>query len=76
MERKDGAMKRENKRSAVGRNIRQARKAAGMTQCELAKKIGMRQATLSAWERGGVSQKIDGLAAIAKATNVAIETLL
>lgn len=38
--------------AAVGERIRFARESRGMTQLELAKRIGIVQATLSAWEAG------------------------
>lgn len=42
----------ENIGMSIGERIRSARKRAGMTQSELAKKVGMKQATLSQLETG------------------------
>lgn len=60
----------------VGRRIREAREAAGLTQGELAAMLNTRQGTLSSWERGGVDHKLDSLTAIAKALGVGVESLI
>jgi transcriptional regulator with XRE-family HTH domain len=40
----------------IGGRIRDARKAAGLTQRELAQKLGVRNTTVSKWESGAVRQ--------------------
>jgi transcriptional regulator with XRE-family HTH domain len=54
-------------RLIIGRRIRAARVAAGLTQGELASRLGARRATISDWERGRVRQPAEALVAIAKA---------
>ncbi len=46
----------------VAANLRAARRRAGLTQAELAKRAGTSQATLSAYERGRKRPSIDTLA--------------
>jgi len=36
----------------IGQRVRSARKAAGLTQKELAEKVGIRQSTISELEKG------------------------
>jgi Predicted transcriptional regulators len=40
----------------IGERIRDARKAAGLTQQELAEKVGIRNTSVSKWESGAVKQ--------------------
>lgn len=54
---------------STGERLKQARKAAGMTQAELAKKVGMAQATISELE-GGKSSGTTQIASIALALKV------
>ena len=60
----------------IGQRIRGARDAAGLTQADLAEKIGTRPGTISDWERGGVDQRIEGLAKIAEALGIKIGKLI
>lgn len=51
----------------IGATIREARKAAGQTQAELARSLGMSRATISAIENGTIAEigvrKLDALCA-------------
>jgi transcriptional regulator with XRE-family HTH domain len=58
----------ENDESAGGARIREARKAAGLTQSELGERVGVRQSVVSDWERGGLESWRDYVEAIARAT--------
>ena len=56
-------------------DIRQARKAAKLTQEELAKMIGVNRATLSKYESGQIEPSLSQLRKIAHALNVPVTTL-
>lgn len=56
--------------------IRLARKKAGLSQTELAKKMNVAQNTLSNWERGNRSPKIDDLIALSFSLGCAIDYLV
>ncbi len=45
----------------IGAIIRRARRNAGLTQAELGKKIGLRQATISKLEQGGAATQLGTL---------------
>lgn len=51
------------------------RKAAGMTQNELAKKLGINPATVSLWENGNLAPKTINLPRIAEALNCTVNDL-
>ena len=59
----------------IGKRIKQYRKAARITQKELAEMVGCAEMTISQYERGLYSPKIDTRIAIAKALNVPYNTL-
>lgn len=60
----------------LGRRIADARKAAGITQVELAKTLGIAQQTLAHYE-GGVSRlPVALLPVVAKAVDVSVEALV
>ena len=63
------------RRIEIGRRIRETRKKKGITQAALAEAIGVRQGTLSAWERGGVDFRLNTLEAIAAALGVKMAKL-
>ena len=56
--------------------IREARKAAGLTQKQLAEKIGVKHVSVSYYENGTVSPTYDQIQAIADATGVSVGYLL
>jgi transcriptional regulator with XRE-family HTH domain len=51
----------------TGRLIREARGLAGLSQAELAARIGTRQPVISRWERGLESPRVDTLARVLQA---------
>lgn len=51
----------------IGANIRKARKAAGLTQRQLAERIGTDSFQVSRWERGANRPQYETLAALAAA---------
>ena len=59
----------------IGKRIKQCRKEQRISQKELAQKIGCAEMTISQYERGLYSPKIDTRIAIAKALGVNYETL-
>lgn len=56
-------------------NIRNIRKAAGLTQADLADKIGINRATLSKYESGDIEPSISMLVKISNALDVSINEL-
>ena len=58
---------------ALALDLRWARKAAGLTQAELAKRIGMTQQQLAKIEKPNANPRAKTLASIAQATNATIE---
>ena len=52
---------------AGGRLIREARQLAGLTQDELARRLGTTQSAVSNWERGHDTPRVDTLARILEA---------
>lgn len=63
-------------RPAPGARLLALREAAGLTQAELASRIGEKQTTLSLWERSGRSPRSDALPKLARALGASVETLL
>lgn len=61
--------------SGIGENIRRARKAAGMTQEELAAKAGMYKGSIAQYERGLRSPKNEYIKKIASALDVSYSEL-
>lgn len=66
----------DRKRTAFGERLAAAREAAGLSQRELADKLGVRQSVLSWWERQPVALKPEQLAALATALGVSADVLL
>lgn len=60
----------------VGENIRRARVAKGITQAELAQKLGVIQQQVSRWEAGSASHTVETLIAVAEALGVNPKDLL
>jgi transcriptional regulator with XRE-family HTH domain len=64
------------KRTDFGERILQARERLGISQKQLADKVGVSQRVLSWWEREPVALKTEQLAALADALNVSADFLL
>lgn len=60
----------------TGERIRQARKSAGMTQSELARRLDVTPQTVSQYERGLINPKIETIRKFADALGVTSEVLL
>ncbi|MBO4933344.1 MAG: helix-turn-helix transcriptional regulator, partial [Clostridia bacterium] len=60
----------------IGQNIRTLRRAADMTQDELAVKLGVAFQTVSRWENGGTYPDMELLPAIAGVFGVTVDHLL
>lgn len=59
----------------IGSRIAKARRAAGMSQQELADKIGTGQTTISSWERERTEPTRDDVQRVAKALNIPLTDL-
>lgn len=59
----------------TGDNIRALRQAAGWTQAELGREIGVSGAVVSAWERGDGKPETDNLEALARLFRVSMEEI-
>jgi transcriptional regulator with XRE-family HTH domain len=68
--------KARKKRPLLGERIAQARQAAGLTQAQLATKLGTTQRVVTYWEREAAGIRADQLAALAKVLNVSADYLL
>jgi transcriptional regulator with XRE-family HTH domain len=62
--------------NAVGGNVRRARRAAGLTQRELAEELGLEPITVSRWERGVTYPSIPVLGRVAAATETTVVDLV
>lgn len=60
----------------IGENVRRARKAAGLSQAQLASALGCQQPLISRIENGMVAATIEVLVAIGEATGIAPALLL
>jgi transcriptional regulator with XRE-family HTH domain len=60
----------------MGEKLRAARKAAGMTQAELAEKVGQQQRDISRWENGLVEPGVLIVKAMAQALGCKMEDLV
>lgn len=65
-----------NRDKEIGNRIRNARKREGITQAQLADKIGKNNNLVARWERGEVTIKASFLQDIANALNVPISELI
>jgi transcriptional regulator with XRE-family HTH domain len=63
-------------RPVFGQRLHVAREAAGLSQQQLADKLGMSQRAYSHWERRPVALRPDQLQSLAAALNIPVETLL
>ena len=60
----------------LGSRIRQARDRAGLTQEQLAERIGVSRTAIARYESGEIEPKLHNLAAIAMALSVSCDELL
>jgi transcriptional regulator with XRE-family HTH domain len=60
----------------IGSVIRQARKAAGKKQGELADALGVPQSQVSDWERGAVVPGVESLKKIGPAIHIDVSVLI
>jgi transcriptional regulator with XRE-family HTH domain len=63
-------------RPALGLHLAQLRRAAGLTQTELAEALGVPQSNIAFWEGGSKPPRSEVLAPMAKAFGVSVEALL
>jgi putative transcriptional regulator len=63
------------KQQTFGARLRAARKAAGVTQVELAKRLGLQQNRISDYERGTVPS-VEIAARLARAIGVPLDSLV
>ena len=67
---------KERREMNFNENIKKARKAAGITQKELAEMIGVHQKDISRWENGERTPNIEAFSGICKALKTSADTLL
>jgi len=60
----------------LGKRLSMFRKARGLTQVEVAEKLGVSQAAVSEYESGGSSLSLESLAKVAKVLKVSADELL
>lgn len=65
-----------NQQNIIGRNLTTLRKNAGLTQKELAAKIGVNHSVISNWERGINKYDIEKLKPISEILEVSVNDLL
>lgn len=61
---------------AIGGNIKAARKAAGVTQVELAAKLGVNQKDVSRWEQDRQTPSTETLTRLCKFLDVSADSIL
>jgi transcriptional regulator with XRE-family HTH domain len=62
-------------RSAFGARLHAAREAAGLTQAQVAEKLGLTQTAYALWERRDVALRPEQIAQVAEALGVSIDAL-
>lgn len=62
-------------RKSFGENLKKERKLAGLTQQQLAEKLGIKQQQLSEWECGRVEPTVFNIVAIVKALGITYDEL-
>lgn len=70
------AAQKERRKMNINENIKKARKAAGITQKELAEMIGVHQKDISRWENGERTPSIEAFSGICKALKTSADMLL
>lgn len=61
---------------SIGENIKNARKAAGVSQKELAERLGVYQKDISRWENGERTPSLEVFARICKELNASADEIL
>ncbi len=61
---------------SIGKRIRKAREAVGVTQEELAERIGVSRSAVARWELGEIEPKLRNLIALATELDVSTDELL
>jgi len=64
-----------HQRTAFGERLHAAREAAGLSQSQIAEKMGVIQSTYSDWERYPVAVRPDQIEKLARLLNVSVEYL-
>jgi len=64
------------KRTTLGERIASARQQAGLTQTDLASRVGATQRVIAYWEREAVSLRPEQVQALADALNISADDLL
>ncbi len=64
------------KEESIGKRIANARKNAGMTQAEVAERLGVSFQAVSSWERDQTTPDASNVIELAKLLNVSISSLL
>lgn len=67
---------REKRQSMIGENIRKARKAAGVSQKELAERLQVYQKDISRWENGERTPTLEAFTKICRELNVSADEML
>jgi len=63
-------------RTGFGERVRAAREAAGLTQQQVAERLGITQPSYALWERHAVALKPDQIANLAKILSVRVEEIV
>lgn len=67
---------REKRKSMIGENIRKARKAAGVSQKELAERLQVYQKDISRWENGERTPTLEAFTKICRELNASADEML
>ena len=70
------AKEKEREGMNLGENIRKARKAAGVSQSELAERLQVHQKDISRWENGAHAPTIEMFAKICRELNASADEIL
>lgn len=69
-------MKMNHSKTPLGVNIAKRRKLIGLTQAQLAEKLGIKKSRLGAWEEGRAKPGPDFLVSLAKQFGTTVDNLL
>jgi len=71
-----GGRPKTRKGTEFGERLSKMRQSAGLTQTQLAEKVGVSQKVVTYWERESVGLKADQLILVAEALSVSVDSLL